>query len=404
MTSFRYKAFTSDGRVESGTIEFATEGLAFASLTGQGLTVFELAAESAGSGGRVTPKVGDGRSRIPLSIQADLAEQMALMLGSGMTLPETVRLLQGSDNRQLRHSFDRINRLLADGTEFPEAFAQESGAFSPIFAPLVAVSYAARDPVVVLNALSAFLRKQDNLRAEIGAALVYPIILLSGAALMVIFLALYLAPNLAPMFASLGQEVPALISTMVTFGEFISGFWFVLLPLIAMLGFAAFYFRMRLAAPLRAMAFRLPKVGPAISGLSLSRLARTLSLFLGSGTPLAQSLQQTADLLQAEPAAKTFANAARRLETGARASDAFDADKSLPRAFCELFRYGETSNSLPAVMTSVAASFESRAERQMQALTRLIVPVLTFVVGGSIAAIVYLVMGAVLSVNDLGNV
>jgi type II secretory pathway component PulF len=78
-------------------------------------------------------------------------------------------------------------------------------------------------------------------------------------------------------------------------------------------------------------------------------------------------------------------------------------DPRLPRSFSELFAYGETANTLPAVIEALASAFEARAERQSQALMQLFVPVLTLIIGGAIAGLVYAVMGAVLSVNDLGT-
>ncbi|GHC65467.1 type II secretion system protein F [Gemmobacter tilapiae] len=329
---------------------------------------------------------------------------MALMLGSGMTLPQATRLLgEGAENQQIRRSFDRINRLVADGTDFPKALEGEAQAFSPLFVPLVEVSYASRNPVVILNSLSTFLRRQDNLRSEVGAALVYPAILLVGAAFMVIFLAIYLAPNLAPMFSSMGQEVPALIAAMVRFGELLAGYWFVFALLTGVLVGTLFLIWPRVSSRLRRFAFRMPKVGTVMATLSLARLSRTSALLLGSGLPLAVALRRTAELMPREPAGDSFTKAAQQLEGGGTASDIFVADSRLPQSFKEMFRYGETTNTLPLVLASVAASFESRAERQMQSLTRLIVPLVTLVVGGAVAAIVYLVMGAVLSVNDLGT-
>ena len=52
-------------------------------------------------------------------------------------------------------------------------------------------------------------------------------------------------------------------------------------------------------------------------------------------------------------------------------------------------------------MDSIATALEDQTERQAQRAMTLLTPVLTLVIGGGIAMLVYAVMGALLTVNDL---
>ena len=69
--------------------------------------------------------------------------------------------------------------------------------------------------------------------------------------------------------------------------------------------------------------------------------------------------------------------------------------------FRALFAIGERTNTLPQVMDSIATALEDQTERQAQRAMTLLTPVLTLVIGGGIAMLVYAVMGALLTVNDL---
>lgn len=404
MARFRYAALTADGKSEAGQVEFASERQAYESLTGLGLIVIEMAeVQPDATPTRALPfALGLGRP-LPLALQADVAEQMALMLGAKLPLPDMIRLLaEGAEAPRLRRHFTRVGALVSDGLAYPEAFARGADLFTPLFPALVAVSYAASDPAAVLTALARYLRRQDSLQAAAGAALVYPVILLMAALALVLLITYYLAPNLAPMFAALDRPVPGTIGFFLGLGAGLDRFGPLIALALALSVVTAYVLARRHQAALARGLTRLPLIGPVRRGLSLARLSRALALLLTAGIPLAAALRQTAGFLPNEAFAGAFVKAADALEKGQMAAPALAEDPKLPRNFAALFAYGEKANTLPHVIESLAAAYEARAERQAQALTQLLVPLLTLVIGGGIAALVYAVMGAVVSVNDLG--
>jgi general secretion pathway protein F len=405
MPEFRYIALTRDGKEETGTAEYASEAVAYSSLVSLGLTVVDL---SLSAGARKGEKVAIRPARtspLPLNVQADLAEQMALMFAAHLPIGDMLRLLSDSaESAAVKKPLVRVAQLVADGKPFPEAFQTVSGAFSPLFPSLVAVSYASANPALILASLSSYLRKQDQMRSQIGAALVYPIILIIAAVLVVLLLAFYLAPSLAPMFVSLDQPIPGTIGFFLGLREALVGYWMALPAAMVLVTLVATWLGQRHAARLREWMSFVPVIGTVSLSLSLARLTRALELLLSSGRPLAEALRDTATFLRGEAYASLFRDASDAIEAGSTAASVFDRQANLPRMFRELFQYGETTNTLPQVMASLATSLETKAERQTQSATRLIVPALTLIVGGGIALLVYAVMSAVLSVSDLGGV
>jgi general secretion pathway protein F len=400
MARFRYTAFSGDGRRDEGTIEFGTESQAWESLTAQGLTVVDIAPIEAKSPNRIFS--GLLSNKIPLGVQADVAEQMAVLFGAHMQATEIVSVIaQVAENRLVRRCFEKMMHLLADGGTFAMAFEQAAAGFEPLFLAMVRVSETLSDPTPVLKSLAAHLRRQQKLQAQLSGALVYPFILLCGGIAVFLLVVLYLAPALAPMFESLGKDVPSSLGTFISIGAGLKAFGLELASLFTLLVVLILAFGRRNRLHVKVSLLRVPIIGQLLRDSALARLTRALNLMLQAGLPLAPSLADTASNLTDDLFADTFREAANAVEHGNSAFSVFELNKTLPLEFRELFNIGERTNSLSAITGSLAVALEDRVERRSQQAVQLITPLLTLIMGGGLALLVYSIMDAILSVNDL---
>ena len=401
MQRFRYTGFSADGKRDDGIVEFATETQAWESLTGLGLTIVELAPIERG-GGQTNMFASLFSKTIPLSAQADIAEQLSVLFGAKLQATEIVDVVaQGAETFAVKQCFEKIGRLLADGATFSDAFEQAGSGFSPLFHSMLRVSQATSSPVMVLQNLGLHLRRQQKLQAQLSGALVYPAILLFGGIGVFLLVVFYLAPALEPMFVSQSREVPAAIGVFLTFGKGLTDYGALIsIGLIGIL-LASLVFAKHISALLRRVILMLPVVGTILRDTALARLTRSLNMMLESDIPLARALSDTAANLEQDVFAPLFAKASEAVETGGLGATIFAQNSKLPVVFRELFKIGERTNSLPAITGSLASALEDRVERQTQQAVALITPVLTLIMGGAIALLVYSIMDAILSINDL---
>jgi type II secretory pathway component PulF len=401
MPRFRYTAYSSDGVREDGALEVPTEAQAWDKLTSLGLTVVELLVESKS---QPTPRwsgLAFG-NRIPLSAQADLADQLAVLFAarlSAMQVVETVE--QGAVQPAIRRKFRRIGQLMADGRSFPDALSDAGDGLLPLFVNLARIGQAAGDPAPLMKSLATSLRRQQKMAAQISGALVYPMILVAGGFGILILMALYLAPQLATIFDSVEKPVPPELALFIAAGEVLQDWWwaFLIAGLVAALSMPAL--RTRYRAEIAGVVQRLPVIGRVTRNASLARLSRSVQIMLSAGMPLAPTLRATASSAALDPLSRHFDQAAEAIEAGGTGRDIFSAVTALPSVFRALFAIGERTNTLPQVMDSIATALEDQTERQAQRAMTLLTPVLTLVIGGGIALLVYAVMGALLTVNDL---
>lgn len=402
MPRFRYVAFAADGKQESGTIEAATEGQAWDKLNALGLTVVDLSPETEEKLRRATWIGLDISRSVPVGAQADVAEQLAVLFASHLRTSEIASLIaRSSNNPDVRRSFEKIGRLMEDGASFAQAFDQSSQRFSPVFRAMARLGQASSDPAFVMRSLGTFLRRQHRLQSQFTGALIYPAVLLAVGFGVILLMSLFLAPALAPMFTSLEKEPPAAISFFLSIGELLGRFGILFAVGAVMLCLALMaVLRERPQTSHRAIA-AVPLLGAVLRVAAAARLTRALNLLLKGGLPLSDALRQSAACLPTELLASTFVAAAEEVEAGGRAGSVFSQESRLPVVFRDMFAIGEDSNNLVVMTEAIATLLEELAERQILRMTQLVTPLITIVLGGGLALMVFAIMDAILSVNDL---
>ncbi len=400
MPTYSYRAYGARGTVETGSLDSPSEAAAYQTLKALGLTVVELregAAVAALPWWRRDISLGDGR--LPLADQAALAEQMATMLRVRLPVLEMLRILaQGTARAETREKLERTARLVAEGMPLAQAFAQAGPKVAPVFLSLLRAGALSDALPEQLTDLARLLRLQEQLRGQVATALLYPAILVAAAVAVMLIVALTLAPALAPLFQGEGREMPGSLAFFLGLGNLIRGWWWLILPGLLAAGGATV---LGLRAGWGRVAFRLPLFGPLMRDAALLALVRSLALMLKAGRPLAEALRGMVDADPAGPFAPDLRAAVAALEGGGRAHAALAEGGRLPPLVRELFRVGEEANALVPVLEALAQSVQGQMDQSTQRLLRLLTPILTLIIGGAVGALVYSIMGAVLSINDL---
>ncbi|WP_028031207.1 type II secretion system F family protein [Gemmobacter nectariphilus] len=398
MPRFRYTAFSTDGQRETGYLEAESDLAAFSKLADLGLTVTELVPDG---GGAVRQGTIGGKPLGP-GVQAELAEQLAVLLGAGLPAPRVAEIVARTASApMLRRHFSRVVQLMSDGKGFAESMEQASGRLSPLFAVLSSVGEDAGAAGAQFPLLAKVLRRQDRIRSQITTALIYPAILLLGGAGMVLFMAVFLAPRLDAIFSSAGREPPAALAAFSALGMMLASGILPAAGAAVLIAVAAFSRLRGFGVVLRRLQLWLPVIGPITKDVAMSHMMRSLQLMLNAGVPLSVALSRTAGSFSDAPYAPVFESASAMIEAGGRAYDVFGQERTISPLVQELFTIGEETNTLGRILGIVAETLDQGVERRLQRAMAMLTPVLTLVVGGGIALVVASVMSAILSINDL---
>ncbi|MGJ8628525.1 MAG: type II secretion system F family protein [Sulfitobacter sp.] len=407
MARFRYKGFDAEGNADDGWIEGRDTIEAFAMLQSRGIVVFELKDAAAGSDQTVpwyAREISFGNKGYSLSDQAAFSELLGRLAELNLPLTEMLRILvANSQNGAMRQHVQRTATRVMDGEDLAQAFGASGTGFSGMFLQILRIAFVANTLPKSMQDLAGYLRRADETRSQVATSLIYPGILILAVFALLGVVSGFLAPALAPMFASLDRPVPAGLAFFLGLSNVFGQHWQMMILACGVLGAAVFLFfgsafgKQRLAQ----VFWRIPFIGPINRDALLLRHAAALDILLRSGMPLAEALDAAADLGAASPFEDTFTAAAAELRSGRRASDIFKQDTLLPTIFVDLFAVGEEANKLSGTLQTLVNILDQSLRRRIQKSLQLLTPTLTIVLGGVIGVLVYSVMGAILDINTV---
>lgn len=405
MSVFHYRAVAPGGSVVHGQIEALDRASAVARLQQQGHVPLALDASAPTSGlrGLLAREIGGRRHPGPRLV-SQFVGRLALLLEAGIALESALALLASSEGAaSVRNEAASLLRRLRAGASLADAMAAAGSTFPAMVVAMVRAGEASGTLAPTLGRLADHLARTEMVRQSIRSALVYPAVLLLTAAGSVLLVLLVVLPQLEPVFADAGANLPLL--TRLAFGAstLLREDWWIMLAVVVAIVFAA---RRVLADPgvrARRDAFllRVPIVGMTVRRAEAGRLARVLGTLVGGGVALPAALVLAHPVLGNRAVADAVARITTAVREGGGLAGPIAQTGVFPDLAVQMVRIGEATGRLEGMLLRLADLLEADVQRTIDRALALLVPALTIVLGALVAAIIGSVMLAVLSINDL---
>ncbi|MES2859304.1 MAG: type II secretion system F family protein [Pseudomonadota bacterium] len=403
MALYRYKALNARGELLDGQMEAASDADVALRLQEQGHLPVEARLASEGGGESAwralfTPKPFAGQRLVQFT------QQLATLLGAGQPLDRALTiLLELPEDEAARRTISDIRDAVRGGASLSAALERQHGVFGRLFVNMVRAGEAGGSLHETLQRLADYLERSRALRARVINALVYPAILLAMVGLSLLFLLGYVVPQFSAMYDSLDAELPWFSQLVLGLGEFVRGWWIVLLaiPVLALL-----WLDRKRRDPAFMLKFddwllRRKLAGTLVAKLDTARLARTLGTLLRNGVPLLSALGIARNVLDNRVLAADVDAASDEVKNGVGLSAALAKGKRFPRLALQMIQVGEESGALDVMLLKTADTFEQETAIAMDRLLAALVPAVTLV----LALVVGIVILAVLSpIYDLTSV
>lgn len=387
--NFRYVAVQSSGKVVEGNIEAENTAKVLEWMANQGFRPISIKAYAE------MEKAG-WRSYFSQSITtADkvfLTKYLALMLKMGTNLFSAIDILIADfDKPSVKALLMEIRENLSKGKPFYTTFIKYSKYFSSVFANLIKAAEASGNLERVFEDLSQSLEKEQELRSRIRAALIYPIILLAGAALILTFLVTFALPRIANIFIQGGVEPAGFSRIVFGVGLFLGRYVWVLLPLVLVSIFGAWILFSKTAFGQKLLVrvlYRLPVVRNLLRRIAVQRFASVLSSLLRAGLPMVDSLEITADAVGDEELKHCLLRISREgVSKGITVGDAFRRETYFPKVVTNLIAVSEKAGHMEEVLDTLSKFYASEIDSSIKALVSFLEPILLLGIGLIVAVI-----------------
>jgi len=403
MALYRYKALNARGEVLDGQMEAASDADVALRLQEQGHLPVEARLASEGGGepswrALFTPKPFAGQRLVQFT------QQLATLLGAGQPLDRALTiLLELPEDEAARRTITDIRDAVRGGASLSAALERQHGVFGRLFVNMVRAGEAGGSLHETLQRLADYLERSRALRARVINALVYPAILLVMVGLSLLFLLGYVVPQFSAMYESLDADLPWFSQSVLGLGEFVRGWWIVLLAIPVLV---ALWLDRKRRDPVFMLRFddwllRRKLAGTLVAKLETARLARTLGTLLRNGVPMLSALGIARNVLDNRVLAADVDAASDDVKNGVGLSAALARGKHFPRLALQMIQVGEESGALDAMLLKTADTFEQETAIAMDRMLAGLVPAVTLV----LALVVGIVILAVLSpIYDLTSV
>jgi len=402
MPVFTYKAAQTNGKTLEGRIEAAGRQEAVRLLEQKGLMPLRLTESSGTSGSSGTSsspglKVPGGRSlsfksnKISFAALEDFTRSLASLLAAHVPLSRALTILyKESSNPVASTKWKELHDLVIDGVPLAEAMGRSPDVFPRVYVAMVEAGESGGFLDVVLGQIADFQAREKEMRAKVMAALMYPVVLLSLATCVVIFLMVFFIPRFQTLFAGFDAALPALTQVIVGMSNAIRHYGLFILGGLVVAGF---FGRTWLASDqskrlYETVLLRAPVVGPLTAQLAMARFCRMLGTLLGAGVPLMNGLNVARRSLGYQTLVDMVHEAAERVKKGeSLAASLSDCRAIFPGSTLEMISVAQESGRLDQELVRLAGTTEVTLDRQLKTAVSLAEPLMLFVIAGIIGVI-----------------
>lgn len=376
MPDFAYKAREATGSLVTGVITASNHQDALNALATQQLfpVKVDLSESSKEQQKQITRRVSQKQLAI-------FYGQLADLLKSGVPLLRSLELLERQTSNAALKSVMRIVREnVSDGTSLADAMRHHPKAFNELVVSMVRAGEEGGFLEDVLKRVAAFTDHQEEIKARVIGAMVYPILLLGFSIVLVTVMLVAIVPKFQPIFdrMSASGSLPWATTTLLAISDFVQNYWFIVVAVVVA---AIYWFRGWITTEEGRYKFdelqiKAPAWGRVTKSLSIARFCRMLGTLLHNGVPILQSLNIAKDATGNRVLSAAVANASENLTAGKSLADPLSKSEEFPEEIVEMIAVGEESNNLEEVLINVAENLERRTNRELDMAVRLLEPLM----------------------------
>ena len=400
MSSFRFEASDSKGRIEKGLVEADSASAARAALRARGLiplAVDDVRPAEQTTKRRIRRRISDGE----LSL---VTRQLASFLAAGLPVAQALgATIDQAEEPGVREVFAAVRSDVFGGHRLAEALAQFPREFPEVYRATVAAGEDSGQLAGVMERLANYLEERQALRGKIAAAFIYPAVVTLVAFVIVIFLMTYVVPQVVEVFRQSRQALPWPTRLLLATSEMVrvAGFWIALAAVAAAFGFRAWLRLPGRRLAWHGMLLRLPIFGRILRAMDTARFASTLAILAGAGVPLLRALEAARATLSNSVLAAAVRQIIEAVREGNTLSGSLARVKVFPPVLVHLAASGESTGQLSTQLERAATNLSREAERRALALSTLLEPLLILAMGAVVLGIVLAVLMPIIEINQL---
>jgi type IV pilus assembly protein PilC len=391
MATFAYSGRTRAGQIVSGERIAETLEAATAALRREQILVTRITAAKAAKAEGKKEKAGVVGKKAKAKNLAVFTRQFSVMIDAGLPLVQCLDILGTQEEDKNFSAVILATRTdVESGASLADAMKKHPKVFDPLFTNMIAAGEAGGILDNILNRLATYIEKAVKLKGQVKSAMIYPIAVITIAAVVVGVILWKVIPTFASLFAGLGADLPlptrvviAMSNGLVRFGPFvIAGI------VAAVFGFRAYYNTAGGRKTVDATMLKMPIFGLLLRKIAVARFCRTLSTLLASGVSILEALDITARTSGNAIVEEAILITRKSIERGETIAQPLRETAVFPPMVVQMIGVGEATGALDTMLGKIADFYEEEVDVAVAGLLTLLEPVMIALLGGIVGGIV----------------
>jgi type IV pilus assembly protein PilC len=393
MPSFRYKAIDRSGRPVRGGMDAVNDNDLESRLKRMGLDLI-----TASEVDRRTSLMATA-ARITRQDLINFCFDMEQMTRAGIPLADGLRDLRDTlENPRMREVVTSMCEDIESGKVLSQCMSAHPETFDKVFVSLIQAGEQTGRVAEVFKNLADALKWQDELASQTKKLLIYPSLVLAVVTAVIIFLLIYLVPQVTGLLKTMNVQMPVQTRVLIFTSQAIKSWWPLLLalPLLGAVGITlAVRSNPRVAYWWDYAKLRLPVIGPILQKIILARFANFFALMYESGITILDALKTSEDIVGNKYVADGLQRAGQQVSSGQNLTESFHDLGLLPPLVLRMLRVGETTGALDIALRNVNYFYTRDVRESVDKALRMLEPALTMGLGLVMAFIMWSVLSPV---------
>jgi type IV pilus assembly protein PilC len=332
-----------------------------------------------------------GTTKIKTKDIAVFFRQFSVMIDAGLPLVQCLEILGANqENPTFQKTLIGVRTTVEGGSTLANAMRQFPKVFDDLTTNMIEAGETGGILDLILQRLAIYVEKAVKLRGAVKSALIYPVSVVSLAALIVGALLKWVVPIFANLFAGLGVALPLPTRIVVGLSAFIGQFWWFFI-----VGGVGMVFGMKQVRKnpkgryfLDAVMLKLPIVGMLLRKIAVARFTRTLGTLITSGVPILEGLSVTARTSGNAVLEDALMKVRKAIEEGRTIVDPLRESGVFPNMVTQMIGVGEATGAMDNMLQKIADFYEDEVDAATKDMLAMLEPVIIGVLGISVGGIV----------------
>lgn len=387
---FTYVARNKNGELEKSEIEALTRIDVQSFLENEGYEIYDISPTNTFLNSTTgSKKMKKARLIFYLS-------QLSAYIKSGIVLADGVKILcDQAQKKSEKATWKSVYYDLSMGDVLSVAMEKRGNAFPKLLINMIKTAEMTGNLAETLDDMVDYYSESEATRKQMKSAMTYPVLILSFAGIVVIFILIWVVPQFKDIFDNLGADLPAITKIVLSISNFLqTKGLFILLGFIVLLVIYIYLYKTDKAfrKSMQTLTMHLPIFGNIVIYNEITIFSKTFANLINHNVFITDSIGILSKITNNEIYKKLIYDTANNLTKGEPISKSFKDQWAFPNIAYQMLTTGEKTGRLGQMMERVASYYSEQHRNIINSMKTLIEPILIV----SLAVVVGFILLAVI--------